>query len=297
MHEDQATAAMGAAARRVLPNRRLAAIFPWPGGRTNRLFRLRFSTGPDAALRVYAGGPDALRGDVDLHRVLAGRIPVPEVLAVRADANPAFAIFAWVDGPLLQDLRRAVDPEVLAVAGRSLGATLARLRDFRPQRPAVSVTAGALLAAVGAAERDGGLEGDLARAVRALVADRRADLADCDADPVLVHGDLRSRKIIFGGPADQPAVAALIGWERSRTGSALIDLGSVLRDERPDRGGLEPHLSAGYREAGGSLPEGWRDLARLYDLLDVLRGLTVAPLADDARAELRAIVAATVANR
>jgi len=280
-------------ARRMLPDRRITAVRPWPGGLRNALFRLSFETGPDAALRVYGGGLAAARGEVDLHRALAGRIPVPDVLAAAVDTEPAFAIFRWIEGPLLRTLCSRGEPAALAAAGSSIGSVLARFGDFRPAAGSGADAAAAILEANEAAERAGALGATLAERVRQHVATVRDRLAEADADPVLVHGDFSARNIILDGTA-RPAVAAIVDWERAATGSALIDLGSVLRYERPDRPLLEPHLSNAYRAAGGVLPEGWRELARTYDLIDALRGFGSATLPADARAELLAIVTGTV---
>jgi aminoglycoside phosphotransferase (APT) family kinase protein len=291
--DDQAIAAIAARAQEALPDRRIVAMRRWPGGLTNAVFRLTFETGPDAALRVYPGGPNAARTDVDLHRALGGRIPVPDVLAADVETAPAWAIFRWIEGPTLRSLRSGGDPAALAAAGAGIGAVLARLAGFRPAAATGTDSAAAILAANEAAEQAGALAPALAERVRQHVRKVRDRLAEADAGPVLVHGDFSARNIILDG-VERPAVAAIVDWERATTGSALIDLGSVLRYERPERALLEPHLSNAYRSAGGVLPARWRDLARTYDLIDALRGFGSATLSPDARAELLAIVAGTV---
>jgi hypothetical protein len=44
-----------------------------------------------------------------------------------------------------------------------------------------------------------------------------------------------------------------------------------LRDERARPAGFGDSFAAAYRSAGGRLPEGWRRLARLIDLLNLMQ--------------------------
>lgn len=58
-----------------------------------------------------------------------------------------------------------------------------------------------------------------------------------------------------------------------------------------------PRFSAGYSNAGGSLPENWRKLARVVDLVALCESLTHDQLPDKVVAELLELVCATVENR
>ncbi|MEZ6184692.1 MAG: hypothetical protein R3F62_06735 [Planctomycetota bacterium] len=69
-------------------------------------------------------------------------------------------------------------------------------------------------------------------------------------------------------PARSELQACLQREEFALAYTPLGDMGQLLRHPTPD--GFEAGFVAGYREAGGSLPEGWRTTARLPDLANLL---------------------------
>ena len=56
-------------------------------------------------------------------------------------------------------------------------------------------------------------------------------------------------------------------------------------------------FSEGYLHAGGRLPDGWRRLARVLDLMALCESLTHDELPHDVVAELVDLIRATVENR
>jgi len=296
--DDDVTSLVPLVAARALPERSLRRAVRWTGGLTNRTFRLSFADGHDAALRLYTQSTAVAAKEVDVHRVLAGRVPVPKLLAadIRGDAGiPPYAIFQWIEGPLFRTVRAQRDPAATAAAAAGIGAALARLADFRPAglRAATS-SADEILSAVVNACESGRLDGELAERIRRHVERRRARLDELDADPVLVHGDFSSRNIVLDTGDPAWSVAGIIDWERARLGCPLIDIGSILRYETGDRAHMEPYFSTAYREHGGTLPDDWRSCARTYDLIDLVRALNDRALPGDAREEILAHITATV---
>ena len=89
------------------------------------------------------------------------------------------------------------------------------------------------------------------------------------------------------------------GWadDPGRAGSPLADLANFLRYERSSRHSVEPHLFAGYLDAGGQLPEDWRRLSRVVDLTALCGSPTRKELPDGVVAELVELVRATVEER
>jgi aminoglycoside phosphotransferase (APT) family kinase protein len=92
-------------------------------------------------------------------------------------------------------------------------------------------------------------------------------------------------------------VAAVLDWEFAVSASPLVDLGHFLRYERASRPLVEPHFTNGYAQAGGTLPQDWRHLARLADLTALCESLTHDDLTGPVVAELLELVRATVDNR
>jgi aminoglycoside phosphotransferase (APT) family kinase protein len=101
----------------------------------------------------------------------------------------------------------------------------------------------------------------------------------------LVHGDYKATNLLLqrasAGHAGSHAedrtegdsnpwwMAAVLDWEFAFAGSPLFDIAILLRHDRA----LPPAFGAGfvrgYTAAGGTLPPGWRRLARLLDLLNL----------------------------
>jgi aminoglycoside phosphotransferase (APT) family kinase protein len=70
-------------------------------------------------------------------------------------------------------------------------------------------------------------------------------------------------------------VVAVLDWEFAFSGPPLFDVGNMLRDPRPPA--FAEAFVAGYRDAGGELPPGWRRLARALDLFSLADFLTRPP--------------------
>ena len=92
-------------------------------------------------------------------------------------------------------------------------------------------------------------------------------LATPNNETHLVHGDFNQRNLLLRCIAGRWSVAAVLDWEFAISGSPLGDLGNFLRYERAATPLAEPHFSTGYLAAGGRLPDDWRNLARLVDLV------------------------------
>src|ERR1035441_1762108 len=88
------------------------------------------------------------------------------------------------------------------------------------------------------------------------------------------------------------SVATVLDWEFAIAGSPLADLGHFLRYERAARPRFEPHFSNGYLRAGTTLPQDWRNLARLLDLCALCESLTHDQLPETVVAELLELIRA-----
>jgi aminoglycoside phosphotransferase (APT) family kinase protein len=90
----------------------------------------------------------------------------------------------------------------------------------------------------------------------------------------LVHGDLGGRNVLVQrAAAERWRISGVIDWEATSTGSPLIDIGSLFRYSSRFDPEFRTAFERGYREADGTLPEGWLLTARLLDatwLVDTL---------------------------
>jgi hypothetical protein len=131
---------------------------------------------------------------------------------------------------------------------------------------------------------------------RALVWSWAPQLAHLDDAAYLVHGDFGKRNLLVRSVAGKWIVAAVLDWELAVSGSPLADLGHFLRYERASRPLVEPHFSDGYFHAGGTLPQNWRQLARLVDVTALCESLAHDQLPDTVVAELVELISAVAEN-
>lgn len=242
-------------------------------------------------------------------------IPVPEIIYAAPsgqDGLPPFAVRRYVEAITYRELRRRGDPAAIACAAASAGETLAAIH--RKRFP----TAGWLGPGptVGAPLLDGAdsmprfvdsclSEPNLQRRLPPEVRDsvhramwsRASELAALEAQSNLVHGDFNKRNTLVECIDGQWKVAAVLDWEFAVAGTPLMDFGNFLRYERSARPQAEPHFSAAYLRAGGELPEDWRSLARLVDLVAMCASLAEDTLPEAVEVDLIELVRATVEER
>ena len=295
------------------PVRRVVEMQPLTDGLRNANFKLRLDSAPESViLRIYEHDASLCQKEVDLLRLVGGPVPVPEVLYTEPRGCPdlpPFILTRYVEGISFLDLKRSGDIDAIAQAAYSAGQTLAAIsRVAFPKAgwlgPGPAVAAPLLEGEDSAPRfvdrclRSANLQrrmpADLRERTRASMWAWAPRLACLDGDARLVHGDFSRRNLLVRRIAGRWSVAAVLDWEFAISGSPLSDLDSFLRYERASRPLAEPHFSAGYLHAGGTLPPDWRQLARLLGLTALCESLTHDQLPDTVVAELVELVRATV---
>ena len=302
--------------RTAFPHARVFDMQPLADGLRNSNFRLRLDSAPyPLVLRIYEHDGALCQKELDLIRLVGGLVPVPEVIHAEPagmEDVPPFTLARYVEGITFRDLRRSGDTALIAQAAYSIGEALAAIGRVTFPRagwlaPGPSVTA-PLLEGLNPAPRfvdlclasprlEPRLPATWRDAVHALVWEWASQLATLDHEAHLVHGDFNKRNILVRCAAGRWSVAAILDWEFAISGAPLYDLSNFLRYERASRPLAEPHFSAGYVHAGGRLPEGWRRLGRLLDLVAICESLTREDLPETIEAELVELVRATVEDR
>ena len=301
---------------RALPHANLIGIEPLSEGLRNANFKLHLDAAREpAVLRIYEHDPSLCPKEVDLLRLLAASVPVPEVLYAEPhgwEDLPPFALLRYVEGITFRDLKRSGDRDAIAQAACSAGETLAAIgRITFPKAgwlaPGPAVTA-PLLEGADAVPRfvdlclaspnlQRRMPADLREQTHAAIWPAAAPLAQLHGETHLVHGDLGSRNLLVRHIAGRWRVAAVLDWEFAISSSPLVDLAHFLRYERATRPLAEPHLSTGFLDAGGVLPPDWRRLSRLLDLTSLCESLTHEVLPDSVVEELVELIRATVEDR
>ncbi|HEV3196475.1 MAG TPA: phosphotransferase [Bryobacteraceae bacterium] len=302
--------------RSAFPQGRVLKIEPLADGFRNSNFKLRIaSLAEPLVLRIYEHDPTLCQKEVDLLRLVGRSVPVPEVLhaaPLGTDDLPPFALLRYVEGITFRELRRGRDPEAIAQAAYSAGETLAAIhRIVFPKpgwlAPGPTVTTPLLagpnamarfvdlcLASVNLQRR---LLPAVCEGIHVLMWSDLSELARFEQQTSLVHGDFGKRNVLVRQATGRWAVAAVLDWEFAVSSAPITDLANFLRYERASRPSSEPYFSNGYLQAEGSLPEDWRRLSRLIDLVALCEALTRDSLRDDVIVELAELVRATVERR
>ena len=144
---------------------------------------------------------------------------------------------------------------------------------------------------------------ELAARVRETVESNAGRVEAVWSDAVLVHADYKPWNLLVraeapgsaapgpapnGGPELKPAaprasgaasanevavwhLTGVLDWEFACAGCRLIDFATFLRDEEARPAGYGDAFASAYLAAGGTLPNDWRRLARLVDLLNLVQ--------------------------
>jgi aminoglycoside phosphotransferase (APT) family kinase protein len=266
-------------------------------------------------LRLYEHDPSLCRKEVDLIRMIGRVAPVPEALHAEPggwEDAPPFALFRYVDGITLHQLKRSGDREAYAQAAESAGVTLAAIGRVTFPKPGwlgPGTLVGPLLAdgadpfprfvdsCVASPNARQRMPPSLCDGVQRLVWEWARPLGELSRKAVLVHGDFGKKNLLVRKTAGRWRIAAVLDWEFAVSGCALADVGHFLRYERASRPLAEPYFSSGYQRGGGTLPENWRELSRLLDLAALCESLTHDDLPDPIARELVELVSDAVEHR
>jgi fructokinase len=301
---------------RAFAGKHVAEVQALTAGRRNANFRVRLGTGADwFVVRIYEHDPSLCQKEVDLIQLIGASVPVPDVLYAQPggleDLSP-FVVMRYVEGITFRELKSTGTPKDIAEAAFSIGETLEGIGRFRFPKsgwlaPGPTVTKPLMegmdatprfvdlcLASTNLQRR---MNEELRDRVHSLVWSKVASFAAVDYEASLVHGDFGKHNLMVRHDAGGWRVAAVLDWEFAVSGSPLVDLGHFLRYERVSRPFAEPHFSQGYRQAGGTLPEDWRALARVVDMTALVESLTHEHLPDEIVEELVELVGATVEGR
>ena len=299
---------------------RVTAIEHLADGIANTSFRLQLASGDSLVLRSYRRDPAACAKEVALHALVRGTVPVPEIVYAAPngiDGDGPFALLRFVEGITLGTLKRTGDAAAVADAARSAGETLAAIGRFAfPRAGWLASTNGDLSVAGPLMQDEGGdvLPRFVEQCLAAPTAGQRLGtqrrervsrfmwswaprLTELEAERQLVHCDYGNRNLIVRQSAAGWRVAAVLDWEFAVAASPLIDVGHFLRYDRAGRPRVEPHFSRGFVQAGGTLPDDWRRLARAIDLSALIELLGRERTPESLLPELLELVDATLEER
>lgn len=254
-------------------------------------------------LRIYKRDPLACRKEVELHNLVSGWIPVPEILyadpAGAEDIGPHM-LMRYVEGVTFQELKSKGNPEQTAEAAYAIGATLAKFQlassGSRPRliedvpRPISEILEKWLSTPI--VEQRLGI--DVRDQWRDFAFGWTSQMSALDRDRLLVHGDFSARNTIVRQSGRSWAVSGVLDWELARFGPRLWDVARFISFERRTRPVREPYFSRGFAENGGALPENWPALARIINAVSATESLTQPDLPEEFARDLKKLIVATM---
>lgn len=290
-------------------------VTPLESGLINSNLCVRLA-GPQAPLllRLYQRGTAEARKEAAIARLLDGRVPVARVLHV-ADDNPvtghACALFEWIEGECLDLVLPTLDDATMARLGGEIGRVLAGIHGIGFERygffaddlslaETIDVDGKGVLAflqhGLSAGPARTRLGEALADRVITFMEHESAAIDGWLPPPCLVHGDFNPANLLVRRDKEtgQWTLAAVLDWEFALAATPAFDFGNLLRLPLGQERGFTEALAAGYRAAGGRLPEGWQRIARLVDLTAWTEMLSRPTCADAVIADAHAIIRATI---
>jgi len=232
-----------------------------------------------------------------------------------ADNNPVthtpYALFEWIGGERLDlAVRRLDEADVKSLAFKA-GAVWAAVHAVHFDRfgffdAALNVQGPIDLGSMGmcryfhdmlsqglSRER---LGKDCARALLAFAGRESAILDTWQGAPCLVHGDCGGTNILVTRRGTDWTITGIIDWEFAFSGTPFFDLGNLLRAPLGDLPGFADGLAEGYRAAGGVLPDHWRRLAAMTDLLAWVESATRPDVSPEFIQSAQQMIAETIAG-
>lgn len=300
-----------------LAGQRIVAVQQLAGGYRNDNVLLVTDAAEKYVLRRYRGGDVEATGrtcgvEAALAARLRGIVPVPEVIAAdpagSAAAEPLLLsryaagsmvseVLARPDGAAAGSAGQAPgDAGQAADLGRAAGAVLAAIGSVRFGGPGFftgpdlipsaegmpaslpDFVEDCLRAARASGEHTvGGLSPAEQDGLRALAVRAGPAAARVNGSRQLVHSDYNPKNLLAVHRGGQWSITAVLDWEFAYSGSPLADLGNMLRPRPGVPADFAAGFSTGYRQAGGELPDGWREISEALDLYALADFLTRPP--------------------
>ena len=289
---DPATAAW---LRRVLPAHRITAAEPLGGGYRNENIRL-VTDGGGYVLRRYLRGDAARTCAIEAAlavRLAAGGVPAAEVIAAdpEGSASGLPLLLARHMPGLMVSVAVTREPGAASGLGTAAGRALAAIGavtfpsggvftgpDLVPSPDGLPSSLPEFLESC---LRAGHAAGPLSPAeigrLRALAA--AADPLARSVGPArqLVHSDYNGKNLLAVDGGGRWSISAVLDWEFAFSGSPLTDIGNMLRFRAEHPPGFADGFITGYRDAGGELPDHWREISEALDLYALADFLTRPP--------------------
>lgn len=237
---------------------------------------------PGVVLRLYERDESALQRETLIHELVRDSVPVPRLLMSGAlSTGTPFGVFELLEGRKPSAILQS-HPTSASAVGRAVGRTLAALSRFEYstcglfscdlgfERPFESVAESLVdlvewsLSQGRAGKR---LGPDLTRQLAAALPHVARRLEGLDERYTLVHGDYKFSNLLIATQSHD--VSGVLDWEFALAFTPLFDVAILMRHRATFPSPFVDGFSAGFTEGGGVLPEDWRELTRILDLMNL----------------------------
>jgi aminoglycoside phosphotransferase (APT) family kinase protein len=250
------------------------------GGFVNSNYRLVLRDHRSLVLRIVAR-PGDLKKELSVLKRVHDAVPVPAVVAEDFSGPPPFALLEFIEGRLLSDSLVSLDAADLTRVAFEAGISLQAIHSFDLGEAgffdenfvfnrAFENFGGGLyhyissnLALGRVRER---LGENLAACALEYVRANQDEYWSIPNSTRLVHCDYNLKNILIRQVGSVWKVAGVLDWEFAMAGSPLVDIGNFLRFEDELPPGFSVAFIKGYLSSSTSLPDNWREVARLLDL-------------------------------
>lgn len=273
------------------------------GGLRNTNYRVHLAGGTVAlVLRLYTADPASCAREAALLRLIEGRVPSPRIFRSDPGTRPPWSLMTFIDGEPFDLAQNAPSADLRAMA-YSAGSVLARIHAFGFEHAGFFSAElevhplGAqfrwstwLAATLEHAEVRRQLGADLTQRLGHFVDDNARRVERHQEPPCLLHSDYKPWNLLV----QDNAVVGVVDWEFAFAGSRLNDIANFLRHSASQPPEYEAGFIEGYLAGGGVLPEHWKRLARLTDLMALLDMLDRTHADSGVGDSLRPLIEATL---
>ncbi len=295
--------------RTALPEVRVTDVVPTEGGlaNTNLKIQLAGDAGP-LLLRFCVRDSSSAAREFHLLERVENKVAVPHRIHYSNENSVnghSYILMEWVEGVRLETIIDSLQPNEIEPLGESLGEALAGIHSVTFEQagffdenlnvasPMTMGCAGLLSYARECLEKPlvkERIDIELGNNLLNFLDKRSGLLDEWQGEPCLTHCDFNGSNILVNKSVGLWKVAAVLDWEFAFSGTPFFDFGNLLRAPIGEVLGMERAVEKGYRNAGGNLPQQWRQMSKLTDLtawLDFLTRESAGPrLISDAKAQI-----------
>ncbi|BCB03658.1 phosphotransferase family protein [Bacillus sp. KH172YL63] len=254
------------------------------GGLNNTNIKIVTGNG-QCVLRIFSNHIKGIKTEKEVLNLLAGMIPVPEVLFSDFSCGKfpyPFILLSWKNGRPLSEVLQGGDEDRPDKAAALVGGLLASIHSITfPQSGLfteqlvigeqfrlnpdtyMDMIRGSLVEGFGKKH----LGPALSMRICTYAEDHAHLMVDLGEQNSLIHSDFNPLNILVDEDGSDISISAILDWEYAFSGTPLIDIGNMLRYEGVSTSGLEDPFIESYLNHGGSLPDQWLLKSKLVDLL------------------------------